>query len=122
MDIIYLSNFIKTFVMKTLILCLLVVFAFTTPLSSCKKKNQQSTSYTPSCSSSTPSFSTSVSPIFQSYCVSCHSNYSAYSQISSSASSIRNSIVNGSMPKGTSLSESQKNSIVWWIDAGKPNN
>lgn len=108
--------------MRILILLALAFITLTISLNSCKKKNQESTSYTPSCSGSTPSFSSTVSPIFQSYCVSCHSNYSSYSQISSSASSIRNSIVNGSMPKGTSLSESQKNSIVCWIDAGKPNN
>lgn len=103
-------------------LFILVMLIAGISLNACKKKNQESTSYTPSCSGSTPSFSTSVSPIFQSYCVSCHSNYSTYSQISSSASSIRSVIVGGSMPKGTSLSESQKNSIVCWIDAGKPNN
>ena len=101
---------------------MLVMHIVIISLNSCKKKNQESTSYTPSCNSSIPSFSTTVSPIFQSYCVSCHSNYSSYSQISSSASSIRSVIVDGSMPKGTSLSESQKNSIVCWIDAGKPNN
>ena len=91
-------------------------------LNSCKKKDSTSAAYTPTCNGSTPSFSTSVKPLFQSYCVSCHSNYSTYSQISGSASSIRSTIVGGSMPKGTTLSESQKNSIVCWIDAGKPNN
>lgn len=89
---------------------------------SCKKKETTPTAYTPSCTAGTPSFSTTVKPLFQSYCVSCHSNYSTYSQISGSASSIRSTIVNGSMPKGTTLSEAQKNSIVCWIDAGKPNN
>lgn len=108
--------------MKISIVSSLLVIALIVSVNSCKKKNQDTTSYTPSCSGSTPSFSATVSPIFQSYCVSCHSNYSSYSQISSSASSIRTTIVNGSMPKGTSLSESQKNSIVCWIDAGKPNN
>lgn len=92
-------------------------------LNSCKKKESTSaSSYTPSCNGATPSFSATVKPLFQSSCVSCHSNYSTYSQISGSASSIRTTIVNGSMPKGSSLSESQKNSIVCWIDAGKPNN
>lgn len=108
--------------MRISIVSLLLVVALFVSVNSCKKKNQDITSYTPSCNGSTPSFSTTVSPIFQSYCVSCHSNYSSYSQISGSASSIRSSIVSGSMPKGTSLSESQKNSIVCWIDAGKPNN
>ena len=91
---------------------------------SCKKKNntEATNTYTPSCSSTTPSFSATVKPLIQSSCVSCHSQYSTYSQISASAGSIRSSIVNGSMPKGTTLSDEQKNSIVCWIDAGKPNN
>lgn len=91
---------------------------------SCKKKKTEEVqaSYTPSCTSTTPSFSATVKPLIQSSCVSCHSQYSTYSQISASSGSIRSSIVNGSMPKGTTLSDDQKNSIVCWIDAGKPNN
>jgi len=109
--------------MKTLIASILIICSFTIIIHSCKKNNTQvSTSYTPSCSGSTPSFSATVKPLFQSYCVNCHSNYSTYAQISGSSSSIRSSIVGGSMPKGTTLSEAQKNSIVCWIDAGRPNN
>lgn len=78
-------------------------------LNSCKKKESTNvTAYTPFCNGATPSFSAAVKPLFQSSCISCHSNYSTYSQISGSASSIRTTIVNGSMPKGTSLSEAQK--------------
>ncbi len=86
----------------------------------CKKKNTTVT-YTPSCSG-TKSYSTQVAPLISSYCASCHNTYSTYSQAKASASTIRNSIVNGSMPKGTSLSEDQKNNIVCWIDAGCLNN
>lgn len=101
-----------------------MIFSSWVILYSCKKKDSgnTSTSYIPSCNGAVPSFSSSVKPLFQSYCVSCHSNYSTYSQISFSASSIRTAIINGSMPKGTSLSEEQKNNIVCWIDGGKPNN
>ena len=109
--------------MKTFIISILLIFTLGTVIHSCKKKNSTTTAaYAPSCNGSIPSFSTTVKPLFQSYCVSCHSNYSNYSQISGSASSIRSTIVSGSMPKGSSLNESQKNSIVCWIDAGKPNN
>jgi hypothetical protein len=109
--------------MKTFIISILLIFTLGTVIHSCKKKNTTpAASYTPSCNGSTPSFSITVKPLFQSYCVSCHSNYSSYAQISGSASSIRSTIVNGSMPKGTTLSEEQKNNIVCWIDAGKPNN
>ncbi len=110
--------------MKNIISLFAVVVLFFAMFISCKKKNKEEAqaAYTPSCTSSTPSFSVTVRPLIQSACVSCHSEYSTYAQISSSSSSIRSSIVSGSMPKGTSLSEAQKNSIVCWIDAGKPNN
>ena len=87
----------------------------------CKKNNTTATSYIPSCSG-TKSYSVNVAPLMQSFCVSCHSNYSSYSQVKSSSASIRSTIVNGSMPKGTSLTTDQKNNIVCWIDAGAPNN
>ena len=110
--------------MKKIVRLFAVLVLFFAMFISCKKKNKEDTqvSYTPSCSSSTPSFSATVKPLIQSACVNCHSEYSTYTQISSSSSSIRSSIVSGSMPKGTTLSEGQKNSIVCWIDAGKPNN
>ncbi len=110
--------------MKTFIISILLIFTLGTVIHSCKKKNKEDAqvSYTPSCSSSTPSFSATVKPLIHSACASCHSEYSTYSQISASSSSIRSNVVSGSMPKGTTLSEAQKNSIVCWIDAGKPNN
>ena len=107
----------KIIILSVFGLSLLLAFTF----NSCKKNNTAA-AYTPSCSGSTPSFSVSVKPLFQSYCVSCHSNYSTYAQISASSSSIRSSIVDGNMPKGTTMSDDQKNKIVCWIDGGKPNN
>jgi hypothetical protein len=110
--------------MKIVIKISLLVFLFLMAVSSCKKKKAEDskTSYTPSCNSSTPSFSATAKPLFLSACVNCHSEYGTYTQISASASSIRSNIVSGAMPKGSTLSEAQKNSIVCWIDAGKPNN
>ena len=87
----------------------------------CKKNNSSSSSnYTPTCSG-TPSFSLTVKPLINSSCGGCH-NYNTYSQISGSANSIRSSIANGSMPKGSTLSDAQKNNIMCWIDANSPNN
>ena len=99
---------------------LLFSFCFLFLFMTCKKKSTI-VSYTPSCSG-TKSYSTQVAPLISVYCASCHSSYNTYTQAKASASSIRNSVVNGSMPKGTSLSEDQKNNIVCWIDAGCPNN
>ncbi len=89
-------------------------------VSNCKKKNATK-NYTPSCSG-TKSYLNDVAPLIQSNCVSCHNTYVNYSALKTSATSIRNSIVNGSMPKNSSLTEDQKNNIVCWIDAGAPNN
>ena len=77
--------------------------------------------YSPSCNS-LKSYSIEVKPLFENYCISCHSDYSSYAEIITSSSSIRNAIVNGFMPKGSTLTAAQKNSIVCWIDAGTPNN
>jgi hypothetical protein len=86
----------------------------------CKKKTTTQ-SYTPSCTT-TQSYSINVKPLIQNSCVSCHGGYGNYTGAKSSGLSIRASIVNGSMPKGSTFSEDQKNTIVCWIDAGCPNN
>ena len=103
---------------KIAILCFIatIIIAFPT----CKKKNATK-NYIPSCSG-TKSYINDVAPLIQSNCVSCHNTYVNYSALKTSATSIRNSIVNGSMPKSSSLTEDQKNNIVCWIDAGAPNN
>ena len=100
---------------------LFVLTSFFVILFSNCKKNTTSASYTPSCSG-TQSYSINVAPFLQNYCVSCHSNYASLSQVKLSSASIRNSIVSGSMPRGTSLTTDQKNTIVCWIDAGALNN
>lgn len=115
----YLVNLNKLIIMKNLCVTTLT---FLLIFGACKKKDStKSSSYTPSCSG-TKSYLVDVKPLMQSYCVSCHSNYNSYTTVKSSSSSIRNSIVNGSMPQGSSLTDDQKNNIVCWIDAGAPNN
>ena len=102
-----------------------IILVFVTGLffANCKKKGTTATTTTfqPNCTSA-KSYTTDVKPLIQSFCVSCHGSYGTYSGAKASGSSIRNSIVNGSMPKGSSLSDDQKNNIVCWIDAGMPNN
>jgi uncharacterized membrane protein len=93
---------------------------------SCKKDsnspdNETPSGYTPNCSSA-KSFSAQVLPLIQSRCASCHGQYSNYSQIKASAAAIRNSVFNGSMPKGSTLTNEQKDIIVCWVDAGAPEN
>lgn len=86
----------------------------------CKKTS--STSYTPDCSGTAKSYAADVAPLISSSCVGCHSSYSTYAGVSSDKSRIRSSIVSGSMPKSSTFTDAQKNSIVCWIDNGAANN
>ncbi len=98
---------------------LIFVFLCVVLLSSCKKN---SSSYTPDCSGATKSYATDVFPVINGNCAGCHSKYSGYSGIFADISSIRSTIVSGSMPKNGSLTDNQKNSIICWIDNGAPQN
>ena len=90
---------------------------------SCKKNNttNSNSNYSPTCSG-IKSYSVDVKPIIQASCVGCHSGYGTYSGVSNDKTKIRSTIANGSMPKNGSLSNSQKDAIMCWIDAGAPNN
>jgi hypothetical protein len=80
----------------------------------------------------TKSFASDVSPIIQSVCASsgCHDASSTngpgpltnYLQVFNARATIRPAIVSGAMPKNSSLSASQKNAIICWIDNGAVNN
>ncbi|MFO0355449.1 MAG: hypothetical protein ACK50A_00735 [Sphingobacteriaceae bacterium] len=108
---------------RSIILMFLVGFI----LFSCKKSETNASStnsgYTPTCTS-TKSFSADVLPLINASCNTsgCHNNYSTYAQISAGKTSIRSRVLNGSMPKNSTLSNAQKDIIICWIDAGAPNN
>ncbi len=86
---------------------------------SCKKEEE---SYEPECSGPAKSYAGVVKSVIQSNCVGCHAQYGTYTGVKNAASSIRSSIANGSMPKGRTMSEADKNTVICWIDAGAPNN
>ena len=78
-------------------------------------------------------FASNVNPIIQSKCATtpdCHASGSTntagpltnYTQIHNLAAVIRGQIVSGIMPKTGSLSSTELQTIVCWIDAGAPNN
>ena len=98
---------------------------------SCSKSNGGGN--TIDCSGGTKTFSGDVNPIIQSTCatsIGCHSAGStngpgeliSYQDVFDNRSAIRTAILNGRMPKTGSLSSSQKNAIICWIDSGAPNN
>ena len=97
----------------------------------CSKSSSGGTPFTPDCTM-VAKFSAEVAPIISSTCSaksSCHGSGSIegpgpltnYTQIFTSRASIRDAIIRGIMPKEGSLSNSQKNAIFFWIDAGAPN-
>jgi hypothetical protein len=100
---------------------------------SCSKDNNGGGTTTVDCSTVTnKAFAADVSPIIQASCgiAGCHDALSSngpgaltnHTQISVSASSIRSAVSSGRMPKNSSLSSAQKNSIICWIDNGALNN
>jgi hypothetical protein len=109
-------------------------------ISACKKSSNSTggggggggTTFTPNCNGAAIVFTADVSPIFQSVCSQsgCHNSGSVngpgaltnYAQINASKSNIRAAIISGAMPKNTTLTAAQKNSIICWIDAGAPDN
>ena len=99
-------------------------------INACSKNN--GLDYTADCSVA-KSFAADANPVIQSYCATnsgCHGTGSSqgpgalttYSQIYNNRSAIRSAIINGSMPQNGSLSGTQKNAVICWIDAGASNN
>jgi len=90
--------------------------------SGCSKDSTTASSYTPTCNGTVKSYRTDVAPVIEAACAGCHQNFSSYSSLFASRSSVRSAIVSGQMPRGSSLSTAQKDAIACWIDNGAPNN
>jgi uncharacterized membrane protein len=97
----------------------------------CSKSNNNLT--TVDCGGAAKSYANDVSPIIKSYCATnsgCHGTGSSsgpgalttYEQIFNARSLIRSAVASGQMPKNSSLSATQKNNILCWIDNGAFNN
>jgi hypothetical protein len=84
------------------------------------------------CTGVAAAFAANVLPTFQSICTNagCHNTgstngpgeLSSYTQIFNARSLIRAAVASGFMPKNTTLTASQKNAILCWVDGGAPNN
>ncbi len=78
------------------------------------------------------SFAADVNPIIQTFCnqQSCHDVASSngpgpltnYTQVFNARTSIRAAVATGVMPQNTTLSTTQKNTIICWIDGRAQNN
>ena len=98
-------------------------------INACSKKAE----FTPDCSGPAKSFTTDVSPVFQTSCAinsGCHATGSGngpgplvnYSQIFNARGGIRPEVASGHMPLNATLTATEKNAILCWIDNGAPNN
>ncbi|MDZ4709458.1 MAG: hypothetical protein SH818_13755 [Saprospiraceae bacterium] len=102
-------------------------------LISCTKSNNDDTDDpTADCATTAKAFVANVNPIIKNTCTDalCHGTGSingpgsllTYNSIFAARATIRTVIANGTMPKNSSLSTAQKNTILCWIDGGAPNN
>ena len=117
----------------TKMVSMLVVVVFL--LVACTKRHEDTLGAVNPVSGSGPakSFAVDVDPIIQSSCAAssgCHGSGSSagpgplltYTQVFNARSTIRSEVSSGSMPLNGGLSVTQKNSIIFWIDSGAPNN
>jgi len=104
-------------------------FALLFLINACSKKPE----FTADCSGPAKSFVTDVSPVFQTSCTinsGCHGTGSSngpglllnYSQVFNARVDIRSAVASGHMPLNSTLTATQKNAILCWIDNGAPNN
>lgn len=122
--------------MKTHILILVIALTVTL-FNACSKDKTSGTDGdggTLNCSTITnKAFAADVNPIIQTSCATnsgCHGSGSvngpgaltSYTAIFNARTSIRTAVANGTMPQNSTLSTSQKNSLLCWIDSGAPNN
>lgn len=75
----------------------------------------------------TVSFRTTVKPIIDNNCVSCHNgsrfpDLRTYAGVKASAGSVSARVANRSMPQGGSLSQEQIDNIVNWVSEGALDN
>lgn len=84
------------------------------------------------CTSVPKTFANDVKAIIQNNCTggSCHGSGSkngpgellTYAQIAAAKANVRSAVSSGSMPKGSSITTAQKNTILCWIDDGAKDN
>ncbi|MFM2226379.1 MAG: hypothetical protein RJA07_2581 [Bacteroidota bacterium] len=100
-------------------------------LVACKKTTTTATAT--DCSGSNKSFSSDVKLIISSSCAtgsSCHGTGSTrgcgalttYTEIYANRNSVSSSVSSGRMPLGSTLTSTQKNNIICWVNQGAANN
>ena len=86
-----------------------------------------------SCAGITPKFSTDVQPILTTVCSinsNCHAAgstnsggpFTSFAAVNAKKSNIRAAILSGTMPQTGTITQSQVDAFICWIDSGAPNN
>ncbi len=99
----------------------------------CSKNDDSGLTGVVDCSKVTnKSFAAHVQPVIQASCATatCHETGSIngpgpltnYTEIFNARINIRSAVANNRMPKNSTLSASQKNSVICWIDGGAQDN
>jgi hypothetical protein len=112
--------------MKRAVIIIIGVFVL---FISCSKNSDS----VPTNCTTTKYFTSDVNPIIQTPCAinaGCHASGSTngpgplinHVQVFSARTSIKVAVANGTMPQNSTLSTTQKNAIICWIDSGAPNN
>jgi hypothetical protein len=108
---------------------LIITASIIATLVACKKTSTTTTD----CSGANKSFSSDVKSIISSSCAtgsSCHGTGSSrgpgalttYAEIYANRNSVSSSVSSGSMPQGSTLTSTQKNNIICWVNQGAANN
>lgn len=88
---------------------------------------------TANCTGITPKFAADVQPIINTVCSinsNCHAGGSSnaggpftnYTEVNAKKSNIKAAVLAGRMPQSGTISQTQINALICWIDNGAPNN
>jgi len=108
-----------------------IILLFIVGVYACTKNKGNETAV--DCSGPAKSFAADVTHIFQASCTNgsgCHGSGSTngpgalltYAQVFGARINIRSAVASGHMPLNGTLTASDKNAILCWIDTGSPNN
>lgn len=86
--------------------------------------NKSKNKITPLCDGSSPTYNSFVASLISTNCASCHdySTYAKLSTITQSGAFTQYVLTEQSMPKKSSLSESDLHKLQCWVDNGFPEN
>jgi len=123
--------------MKNILIVLSLIFFAVIVFTACSKSGTPAPpaggGITFSCAGISPKFAADVQPILTSVCSinsNCHGAgstnsggaFTNHAEVSAKKTNIRAAILSGVMPQGGTITQSQINAFICWIDSGAANN